>query len=90
MELDVIAKNGLLLICELKSSLTKAGMYILERKARFYERRHQCQANPLFAISRMIQPKARKLADKLGIETFSDSSEVPVSGDQVRKGSRTT
>jgi hypothetical protein len=37
VELDVIIKNGLLLICELKSSIDKAGMYIFERKARFYE-----------------------------------------------------
>jgi hypothetical protein len=35
VELDVIIKNGLLLICELKSSIDKAGMYIFERKARF-------------------------------------------------------
>ena len=39
IELDVIIKNGLLLICELKSSMDKAGMHIFERKARFYERK---------------------------------------------------
>ena len=40
VELDVIIKNGLLIICELKSSIDKAGMYSFERKARFYEKRH--------------------------------------------------
>ncbi|WP_034431191.1 PD-(D/E)XK nuclease family protein, partial [Candidatus Contendibacter odensensis] len=37
VELDVIIYNGSLIICELKSSIDKAGMYIFERKARFYE-----------------------------------------------------
>jgi hypothetical protein len=77
VELDVIIKNGLLLICELKSSIDKAGMYIFERKARFYEKRHQRQANRLIVISPMIEPRAQRVAEQLGIETFSDSLTVP-------------
>ena len=79
VELDVIIKNGLLLICELKSSIDKAAMYIFERKVRFYEQRHQRKADRMIAISPMIDPKAQKVADKLGIETYSDSSEVSAS-----------
>ncbi len=71
VELDVIIKNGLLLICELKSSIDKAGMYIFERKARFYEKRHGQQANRLIVISPMIDARARKVAERLGIETFA-------------------
>ncbi|MBP6707794.1 MAG: DUF3782 domain-containing protein [Candidatus Accumulibacter sp.] len=76
VEIDVIVKNGLLLICELKSSIDKAGMYIFERKARFYERRHQRQAERLIVISPMIDPRAQKVAERLGIETYGDSLEV--------------
>jgi hypothetical protein len=76
VELDVIVKDGLLLICELKSSIDKAGMYSFERKARFYERRHQRQANRLIVISPMIEGRARKVAERLGIETYGDSTEV--------------
>ncbi|MDG4560240.1 MAG: DUF3782 domain-containing protein [Candidatus Competibacter sp.] len=76
VELDVIIKNGLLLICELKSSIDKAGMYIFERKARFYEQRHQRTANRLIVISPMIDARARKVAERLGIETYGDSTEV--------------
>jgi hypothetical protein len=76
VELDVIIKNGLLLICELKSSIDKAGMYIFERKARFYERRHNRKANRLLVISPMIDAKARRVAEQLGIELYSDSDEV--------------
>ena len=76
VELDVIIKSGMLLICELKSSIDKAGMYIFERKARFYEQRHQRTADRLIVISPMIDARARKVAEKLGIETYGDSSEV--------------
>ena len=77
VELDVIIKNGLLLICELKSSIDKAGMYIFERKVRFYEKRHQRKADRLIVISPMIDARARRVAEQLGIETFSDSLDVP-------------
>ncbi|AFL75007.1 PD-(D/E)XK nuclease family protein [Thiocystis violascens] len=76
VELDVIIQNGLLLICELKSSIDKAGMYIFERKARFYERRHGRTANRLIVISPMIDARAAKVAERLGIETYGDSVEV--------------
>ena len=77
VELDIIVKNGLLLILELKSSIDKAGMYSFERKARFYERHHQRQANRLIVISPMIEPKTVAVARDLGIETYSDSLDVP-------------
>ncbi len=76
VELDVIIKNGLLIISELKSSIDKAGMYIFERKVRFYEKHHQRKADRLIVISPMIDPKAQAVADQLGIETYCDSTEV--------------
>jgi hypothetical protein len=76
VELDVIIKNGLLIIAELKSSIDKAGMYVFERKARFFERRHNRKATRLMVISPMIDPRARKVAEELGIELFSDSLDV--------------
>lgn len=76
IELDVIIKNGLLLICELKPSIDKAGMYSFERKARFYEKRHGRQASRLIVISPMIDARARKVAERLGIETYGDSTDV--------------
>ena len=74
--LDVIIMNGLLLICELKSSIDKAGIYAFERKAQFYERRHQRQANRLLVISPMVDARTRKVAERLGIEVYSDSTDV--------------
>jgi hypothetical protein len=76
VELDILIKNGLLLIYELKSSIDKAGMYIFERKVRFYEKRHQCKAERMIVVSPMIDPRAQKVADELEIETYSDSLDV--------------
>jgi hypothetical protein len=76
IELDVIIHNGLLLICEIKSSISRSDMYIFERKVRFYEKRHQRQANRLLVISPMVDAKAQEVATKLGIEVYSDSIEV--------------
>jgi hypothetical protein len=76
IELDVIIKDGVLLICELISSIDKAGMYIFERKARFYEARHQRQAQRLIVISPMVDARARKVGAQLGIEIYHDSTDV--------------
>jgi hypothetical protein len=76
VELDVIIKNGLLIICEIKSSIDKAGMYTFERKVRFYEKRHQRTASRMIVISPMVDLRARPVAEKLGIEVYSDSVDV--------------
>jgi len=76
IELDIIIKNGVVLICELKSSIDKAGMYSFERKARFYETRHQRKAARLMVISPMVDARARKVAERLGIEIYHDSTDV--------------
>ncbi|BAP54666.1 hypothetical protein THII_0369 [Thioploca ingrica] len=76
VELDVIIKNGLLIICEIKSSVSKSDMYIFERKVRFYEKRHQRQVNRMLVISPMIDVRAQPVAQQLGIEVYTDSLEV--------------
>ena len=75
-ELDVIIQNDVLILCEIKSSIDKAGMYTFERKVRFYEQKHGRKATRRLVISPMIDAKAQKVAEKLGIETFSDATEV--------------
>ncbi|CAD7848153.1 MAG: hypothetical protein [Olavius algarvensis Gamma 1 endosymbiont] len=76
IELDVILKDDRLLICELKSSISKGGIYCFERKARFCEQRHGRKADRLIVISPIIEKSAEEFAGYLGIETYSDSSEV--------------
>ncbi len=71
IELDLLIKNGLLLICEIKSSMSKADMYIFEKKVQFYEKRHERQAKRKLVISPMVHPSANEVANRLGIEVYS-------------------
>jgi hypothetical protein len=50
--------------------MSKSDMYTFDRKVRFYERRHQRQAQRKIAISPMVPPSVRAIAEKLGIEVF--------------------
>ncbi|MBF0476994.1 MAG: DUF3782 domain-containing protein [Deltaproteobacteria bacterium] len=83
VELDVVVKNGLLIICELKSSLSKSDMYAFERKVRYYEKKHRKQAPRMIAISPMVDERAMKVAPKLGIEVFSHADAVASPEDEA-------
>ena len=71
VELDIIIRNGTLIICEIKLSMSKSDMYIFERKVRFYEKKHQRQAAKIIVISPMIDKTALPVAKKLCIEVYS-------------------
>jgi hypothetical protein len=76
IELDVIVKNGILIICEIKSSIDRGGMYLFERKVRFYEKLHGRKCDRMLVISPMIDARAKQVAEKLGIETYTHSMDV--------------
>ncbi|MEW6378228.1 MAG: DUF3782 domain-containing protein [bacterium] len=76
VELDLIIKNGLLIICEIKSSMSKADMYAFERKIKYYEKRHECKANRKIVISPMVDDKAKDIAAGAGIEVYSFAEDV--------------
>ena len=76
IELDIIIKNGTLIICEIKSSLSRSDMYAFYRKVQFYEKRHQRKATKLMVISPMVDSRAKAVADKIGIIVHSYADEV--------------
>jgi len=76
VELDILIKNGLLIICEIKSSLTKLDVYAFDKKIRFYEKLHEVKADRRILISPMVEDKARNLAIELGMEVYSYADEV--------------
>jgi len=76
IELDLIVKDGLLIICEIKSSMSRADMYAFDRKVKFYQKRHQRQADRVLVISPMVDDPARRVAQKLGIQVYSYAEEV--------------
>ena len=76
IELDIIIRNGLLIICEIKSSMSKNDMYIFGRKVRFYEKHHDTKAARQIVVSPMVDRYAYPVAEKLGIEVFSHAEDV--------------
>ena len=77
IELDIIIRNGTLIIMELKSSVSKPEIYAFERKARWYEARHNRKADRLIVVSPMVEARALDIARKLGIAVYSDADDVP-------------
>ncbi|BAZ89337.1 hypothetical protein NIES932_08130 [Raphidiopsis curvata NIES-932] len=77
VELDLIIRNGQLIICEIKSSVSKADLYTFYRKVDFYQQQHQRQATRKIVISPMVHPTANSIASKLGIEIYSYGEDVP-------------
>ena len=76
IELDVVVKNGMLILCEIKSSLTKAELYAFERKTQFYARHHGREVTRKMVISPMIDKRARPPAERLGIHLYSYAEDV--------------
>jgi len=71
IELDIIIKNGLLIIVEMKSATDKSDVYRFDKKARFYEQKHGHKASRKIIISPMVGKKAKPVAQKLGIELYT-------------------
>ena len=76
VEIDIIVRNGDLILCELKSSMSKSDIYTFERKVQYYQRRHGREVSRKLVISPMVRPEARPVADRLGIEIFGYAEDV--------------
>ena len=76
VELDIIVKNGVLMICEIKSSMSRGDVAIFNRKINFYEKRHDRKADRKIIVSPMVDRYGRKAAEKLGIEFYTGSSDI--------------
>jgi hypothetical protein len=77
IELDLLIKNGLLIICEIKSAISKPEMYIFQKKIEFYQKQHSRQPDRKIVISPMVHPAAEAVAQQLGIEVYSYAEDVP-------------
>ncbi|GAB6163895.1 DUF3782 domain-containing protein [Desulfothermus naphthae] len=76
IELDVVIKNGEVWVIEIKSSMSKADMYIFDKKVKFFEKQQGKKVNRKLVISPMIEPKAYEVAKKLGIEAYTAPEDV--------------
>ncbi len=78
IEMDVIIYNGTLILCEIKSSISKSEMYTFWHKKEFYEKKHDCKANRVMVISPMIDSMAKKVAENLNIELYGYADDVKI------------
>ena len=76
VEVDVIIQDGMLILCEIKSSISKSEMYIFDRKVAFYEKRHGRKATRKLVISPMVDDQAQQVAQKLGIEVYTHADDA--------------
>jgi len=77
VELDLIIRDGEVIVAEIKSSMSKSEIYTFERKVGFYEKREGREVKRKIVISPMVDPEAQRVAQELGIEvyTYPDSIE---------------
>ncbi|HAO20513.1 MAG TPA: hypothetical protein DCQ37_08630 [Desulfobacteraceae bacterium] len=78
IEMDIIVCNRTLILCEIKSSISKSEMYTFRRKILFYEDRHQRKADRKIAISPMLSQRAIAVAKESDIETYGYPEDVPI------------
>ncbi len=76
VEIDVIIFNGDIIACEIKSSMSHSDMHIFYRKVLFYEKLHNCNVTTEMVISPMVDGRAYRVADELGIKVYSSSDQV--------------
>ncbi|MFN3762420.1 MAG: PD-(D/E)XK nuclease family protein [Anaerolineae bacterium] len=78
VELDLIVQDSILLVCEIKSSMSRSDMYTFDRKVHFYERTAGRRADRKIVISPMVEEQAFRVARQLGIEVYTHADEVPL------------
>ena len=78
VELDVIIHDRTLILCEIKSSISKSEIYTFWRKKDFYENRHGRKANRVIVISPMIDDSAMAVAKDLGVEVYGYAGDVRI------------
>jgi len=71
VELDVIIYNSTVILCEIKSSISRSDLLTFFRKTLFYQEKHQRTVNRKLVISPMVDAKASELAPEYGIEIFT-------------------
>ncbi len=76
IELDVVLKNGKIYVIEIKSSVSKAEMYIFDRKVKFYEKQEGKKVDKKIVISPMIERGAHEVANKLGIKVYLEPEDM--------------
>jgi hypothetical protein len=82
IELDLIVFNGTLILCEIKSSMSKGDMVIFDRKTRWYEKQHarprtDASSSPRWWINAPKRPRAIWASKSIATPRMSDPDVQP-------------
>lgn len=72
VELDVVIKNGKVIVIEMKSVLSQADVYYFARKVDFYARKTGRRADRKLVVTPYAEPRAKDAGARLGVEICTD------------------
>jgi hypothetical protein len=72
VELDVVIKDGKVIVVEIKSSLDRGNTYLFDRKVAFYSQRTSRRADRKLIITPFADTRAKEVALQLGVEICTD------------------
>ncbi|MDL1957107.1 MAG: DUF3782 domain-containing protein [Candidatus Desulfofervidus auxilii] len=78
VELDIVIKDGMVWVMEIKSSVSKSEVYTFLRKVNFYEKKENKKVLRKIIVSPMIEPTARDVAERLNIEYYTAPEDLPI------------
>ena len=78
IELDIVIKDSITLLAEIKSSISREEIYALQRKVEFYERKKGIKVTRKAVISPFVDPRARPIAERLNIEVYTSGYDVRI------------
>ena len=76
VEIDVVIRDGILMLIEIKSSMSRSEVYTFERIVEFYEAEENRIVDRKLIICPFFKPGVIDVAEKLGIEAFTDVADV--------------
>ncbi len=74
--LDLIIRDGKVIVAGIKSSVSKSDVFVLKRKVDFYQKREGRHADRVLVISPMVDADALELAKEYGFEVYSYPEDV--------------
>ena len=76
VEIDVVIRDGILMLIEIKSSMSRSEVYTFGRIVEFYEAEENRIVDRKLIICPFFKPGVIDVAEKLGIEVFTDVADV--------------
>ena len=78
IELDIVIKDSITLLAEIKSSISREEIYVFQKKVEFYERKKGIKVTRKAVISPFVDPRARPIAERLNIEVYTSGYDVRI------------